>query len=150
MNSYTEVKEIASLIGFNRPMQPKIIIVEDEAITAMDLKMELEMMGFKVVSTVSNGIEAIQKTKELRPDLVLMDIIIKGEMNGIEAASQIIADLDIPIIFTTAYSDSTTLKKAQFTKTCGFINKPIEYNALKEVIESAIKKHSLINEVNKH
>ncbi|MGZ7050315.1 MAG: response regulator, partial [Methanobacterium sp.] len=84
---------------------PKILIVEDEAITAMDLESILQKLGYEVVSIASTGEEAIQKSEELEPDLVLMDIVLKGQMDGISATKEIQSCYDIPVIYLTAYSD---------------------------------------------
>jgi DNA-binding NarL/FixJ family response regulator len=124
-------------------MTPRILIVEDEAITAMDIKRILGNLGFEVVSTASRGDEAIQKAEDLKPDLVIMDILLKGEMNGIEAARKIQTLLDIPVIYLTAYSDEKTLKKVESTKPYGFISKPVKHDVLEESIVSALNKHEL-------
>lgn len=123
-------------------MLSKILIVEDELITVLDLKNSLEMMGFEVVSAASSGEEAIKKAMKLKPDLVLMDIMLKGEKDGIEAAIEITATLNIPIIYLTAYSDNRTIEMVKLTKSYGFINKPFNYNELKEIIDNALYKHS--------
>ena len=124
-------------------MQAKILIVEDEAITSLDIQRSLESMGFEVVSTASNGMEAIQKTKELKPDLILMDIMLNDEMDGIEAAAKILTLFDVPIIYMTSYSDDNTFKRAKLTKHYGFITKPFTYDELRASIEIAIYKHKL-------
>ncbi len=124
-------------------MQSKILVVEDEAITALDIQRSLESVGFEVVSTVTNGIDAIQKAIDLRPDLILMDIVIKGNMDGIEVAEKINAIFDVPIIYMTAYSDEKTFKRAKLTEPYGFINKPISPNELKVSIENALYKHKI-------
>ncbi|OHB47288.1 MAG: two-component system response regulator [Planctomycetes bacterium GWF2_40_8] len=119
----------------------KIMIVEDEWITAEDIKMRLQALGYTVSSPASTGKEAIQKAKEDKPDLVLMDIVLKGEMDGIEAASQIHTCLDIPIIYLTAYADEKILDRAKITKPSGYIVKPFIDEDLKIAIEIALYKH---------
>lgn len=124
-------------------MNAKILVVEDEAITAMDLENTLKMLGFEVVSTASSGQEAIKKTGELKPDLILMDIILKDKMDGIEATERIQTLFDIPIIYLTAYGDDETFERAKLTKPYGFLTKPINHNGLKAAIETALYKHKL-------
>ena len=124
-------------------MNAKILIVEDEAITAMDITSVLKSLDYEVVSTASRGKEAIQKAKDLKPDLVLMDITLKGDIDGIEAASNIMALFDIPVIYLTAFSDEKTFERAKLTKPYGFITKPINHNGLRASIENALYKHSL-------
>lgn len=124
-------------------MPTKILIVEDEAITAMDIQKALESRGFEVVSIASMGNEAIQKAGELKPDLVLMDIILKGNTDGITVADKIMSLFDIPVIYITAFSDEETFKRAKLTKPYGFITKPINYNELRGSIEIALYKHEL-------
>ncbi|MDI6723425.1 MAG: PAS domain S-box protein [Methanobacterium sp.] len=124
-------------------MPTKILIVEDEAITAMDIQKALENRGFEVVSIASIGKEAIKKAGELKPDLVLMDIILKGNTDGITVADKIMSLFDIPVIYITAFSDEETFKRAKLTKPYGFITKPINYNELRGYIEIALYKHSI-------
>ena len=124
-------------------MQSKILIVEDEAITALDIQELLEHMGFEVVSTASMGVEAIQKARDLKPDVILMDITLKGEMDGIEAAERIMTLFNIPVIYLTGYSDEKTFERIKLTQPYGFITKPIGHNELKATIETAIYKHKL-------
>lgn len=124
-------------------MRAKILVVEDEAITAMDIKRTLELLDLVVVSTASRGEEAIQKAEEFKPDLVLMDIILKGDMDGIEAATEIQTYLDIPVIYLTAFSDKDTLQRAKLTKPYGFITKPVNRDGLDGTIETALYKHKL-------
>jgi len=121
----------------------KILVVEDEAITAMDIKRSLEMLGFNVVSTVSRGNDAVLKTDELRPDLILMDIVLKGDMDGIEAANIIKERFDIPVVYLTAHSDDTTFERAKLTEPYGFVIKPINHHGLKSTIETALYKYDL-------
>lgn len=119
----------------------KIMIVEDEWITAEDIKMRLQALGYTVTSLSSTGNEAVQRVKEDKPDLVLMDIVLKGEMDGIEAASQIRSCLDTPIIYLTAYADEKTLERAKVTRPSGYIVKPFIDEDLKIAIELALYKH---------
>ncbi|MDR4505988.1 MAG: response regulator [Candidatus Scalindua sp.] len=124
----------------------KIMIVEDEWITAEDIKMSLESLGYTVTSVSSSGEEAIQNAEKGRPDLVLMDIVLKGEMDGIEAARQIRACYNIPIIYLTAYADENTLERASITEPFGYIVKPFVNEDLKISIEIALYKHRIEKE----
>lgn len=119
----------------------KIMIVEDENITALELRERLEEWGYTVPAVVSTGTQAIQKAAETMPDLVLMDIILKGDMDGVEAAEQIRARLDIPVIYVTAYADERTLQRAKITEPYGYILKPFEERELRIIIEMALYKH---------
>ena len=124
-------------------MHTKILVVEDEAITALDIQGLLKSMGFEVVSTASTGMEAIQKTGDLKPDLILMDITLKGEMDGIEAAEKIMNLFNIPVIYLTGYSDAKTFERIKLTRPYGFVTKPISHNELRASIENALYKHEL-------
>ncbi len=124
----------------------KIMIVEDEWITADDLRMSLQSLGYTVTSMSSSGEEAIKNAEEDRPDLVLMDIMLKGEMDGIEAASQIRSCYNIPIIYLTAYADEKILERARITEPFGYIVKPFVNEDLKIAIEIALYKHRVEKE----
>jgi two-component system, OmpR family, phosphate regulon sensor histidine kinase PhoR len=121
----------------------KILIVEDEAIVALHEEENLKNMGYTVVGKASSGEEAIRKAEETQPDLVLMDIVLKGEMDGIEAAGQIHARLDIPVIFVTAYGDEKTLQRAKLTEPFGYILKPFRERDLHVAIGIALYKHEM-------
>ena len=124
----------------------KIMIVEDEWITADDIRMSLQSLGYTVSSVVSSGEEAIKKAEGDRPDLVLMDIVLKGEMDGIEAASQIRSCYNIPIIYLTSYADEKILERARITEPFGYIVKPFVNEDLKIAIEIALYKHRVEKE----
>jgi two-component system, response regulator PdtaR len=119
----------------------RILVVEDEAIVAMGIKEKLEDLGHEVVDIVFNGEDAIEKAIKIEPDLILMDIVLKGDMDGIEAASEIRNRLDIPIIYLTAYSDEEILKRARMTEPYGYILKPFNNSELNANIEMAFYKH---------
>jgi len=121
----------------------KILVVEDESIVAMDIKHRLESMGYIVPAITSSGEEAVEKAAETIPDLVLMDIVLKGEMDGIDAAQQIKDSFDIPVVYLTAYSDERTLKRAKITGPFGYIIKPFEDRELHSAIEVALYKHEM-------
>lgn len=117
-----------------------ILIVEDEHIIAMDMKAKLEDAGYNVAGIVSNGEDAIRKAAEIRPDLVLVDIVLKGEIDGIEAASKILA-LEIPVVYVTAYSEKSLLKRAMKKPPYGYLIKPVDNLQLKSTVKMAIQKH---------
>ncbi len=121
----------------------QILVVEDEIITAMDLQQRLKNLGYNVPVIVSSGEEAIKKVKENNPDLVLMDINLYGEMDGIEAASKIHSFSDIPVIYLTAFSDDKTLERAKITEPYAYVIKPIKERELHINIEIAFFKHKI-------
>lgn len=121
----------------------KILVVEDEAIVAKDLQYRLKKFGYTVPAIASSGEEAINKAVETSPDLVLMDIRLKGAMDGIEAAQEIYKRLDIPVIYLTAYADEKTLERAKITAPFGYILKPFKERELQTNIEIALTKHGL-------
>jgi len=121
----------------------KIQIVEDESIFAMDLVSQLKAMNYSVVSVVDTGERALKEAVKKRPDLILMDIRLKGEMDGIEASQQIRKRKNIPIIFITAYAEEKTLTRAKVTEPFGYLLKPINKRELRAVIEMALYKHRM-------
>ena len=120
-----------------------ILIVEDERITADIIKKALTNLGYAVTSIASTKKQALKSAEEQKPDLVLMDIMLKGKMEGIEAADQIRSNLNIPVIYLTAYSDDQTLKRARITDPFGYILKPFETKELHTAIEIALHKHEM-------
>ena len=118
-----------------------ILIVEDDGIVALDIGSRLKNFGYSVSATVSSGKEAIKKVKENHPDLVLMDIVLQDEMDGIEAADKIRTQFNIPIVYLTAYADEKLLDRAKLTEPFGYIIKPFEDRELHNVIEIALYKH---------
>ncbi len=126
-----------------------ILIVEDESIVAKDIQHSLKKLGYTVVGMCSTGEDAIKVAEELKPDLVLMDIMLKGDMSGIEAAGQIREKLNIPIIYLTAYADESTLSKAKVSEPYGYIIKPFKEIDLHTSIEMAIYKHEKETDVKK-
>ena len=116
----------------------KILIVEDENIVAKDIKGSLKGFGYDVVDIVGTGEEAIRRTEELSPDLVLMDIMLKGKMNGIDVAHYIRENTHIPVVFLTAYADEDTLHSAKLSEPFGYIIKPFEDAELHSTIQMAI------------
>ncbi len=126
-----------------------ILVVEDEGIVAKDIQNSLRRLGYNVPVTVSSGEEAIIAAEQQHPDLVMMDIMLKGELSGIEAADQIRQRFDIPVIYLTAYADESTLAKAKVTEPYGYIIKPFKEIDLHTTIEMALYKHGKESEVRK-
>ena len=118
-----------------------ILIVEDELLIAKNLSHKLERLGYEVADIVSSGRDAIQRAGELKPDLILMDIVIKGEIDGIETAAKINHKLDIPVIYTTAYADEETLQRAEGTGSYGYVLKPFKDRELHASIKIALSQH---------
>jgi len=116
----------------------RILIVEDEAIIAMDVESQLQGLGYEVTSIVDTGENAIKKAEADKPDLMLMDIHIKGEMDGIDAAEIIRNRFGIPVIFSTAYLDHKRIERAKITMPFGYVLKPIQEKDLKISIEMAL------------
>jgi signal transduction histidine kinase len=122
---------------------PKILIVEDEAIVAEDIATSLEKLGYTIVDIISSGHDAIAAATQLQPDLVLMDIMLQGDMDGIQAAQYIHDQLQIPIVYLTANADDTTFERANQTSPFGYILKPFKDKELRAAIEIALSKHQL-------
>lgn len=118
-----------------------VLVVEDEGIIARNLQHMLQRLGYAVPRVASSGEEAISLVDKLRPDLVLLDIVLGGQMDGIEAAELIRARYDIPVIFSTAYGDDKTLRRAQATGPFGYILKPFAARDLDTNIQMALYKH---------
>jgi PAS domain S-box-containing protein len=118
----------------------RILIVEDESLVARDVENMAASLGYEVCGTAPTADAAIQMAGQCRPDLILMDVIIKGTMDGIEAAERIWESLHIPVIYVTAYADETTLKRARLTEAFGYILKPFDERELKIAVEMAFYK----------
>jgi CheY-like chemotaxis protein len=112
----------------------RILIVEDERLIALDLQRRLTQLGYTVVGSVASGPQAIMAAYQLQPDLVLMDIRLQGEMDGIEAALHLRMDRQIPIIYLTAYVDDATRQRAQATCPWGFVRKPFHVRDLQAIL----------------
>lgn len=125
----------------------KIVIVEDEHIIAMEIQERLEKLGYEIPTLFSSGEEAVKKINDIKPDLVIMDIMLEGEMDGIETSKKIQSQLDIPIVYLTAYSDKETLERAKITQPFGYILKPLEERELHSTIEIALYKHHMEKEL---
>ncbi len=126
----------------------KILVVEDEIILALGLKNKLESLGYVVTDIAASGNETLHKVGENKPDLIMMDIVLKGDMDGIETAAILNETESIPIIYLTAYADDEILKRAATTEPYGYILKPYKEKELKANIEMAIyRKNSEKEEV---
>ena len=127
----------------------KILIVEDESIVAKDIQVTLEKLGYDVVGTVAEGEKVFDIVKEKTPDLILMDIMLKGKMTGIDTSIQIHKEISVPIIYMTAYADKDTLSKAKMTQPHGYIIKPYKEVDLRTTVEIALYKHKKEDKIKK-
>ncbi len=116
----------------------EILIVEDDGIIAMDIESRLKKLGYGVTGIMAYGEKVIEKVKENEPDMVLMDIVLKGDMDRIEAAEEIRTQFDIPVIFLIAFADKDRLERAKLTNPFGFILKPFQNKDLEVTIEMAL------------
>jgi diguanylate cyclase (GGDEF)-like protein len=121
--------------------QKKILIVEDESIIAEDISDSLISLGYRITGMVYSGEEAIEAAAKCRPDLVLMDVNLQGEIDGITAAAEIRARFQIPVVYLTAYADENTLRRVNATKPFGYIVKPFEEKNLHTTIQLALHRH---------
>lgn len=119
----------------------QILIVEDEAIIVMGLSLTLRDFGYEVAAQASSGEEAVRLAEETRPDLVLMDVTLRGGMDGIEAAGRIRGRLDVPVVYLTALTDEDTLRRARKTGPSDYLVKPFDERELRDAIETALRKH---------
>lgn len=120
----------------------KLLVVEDDRTTASIIKMYLQNCDYQVVDVVRTGNHAIESAERNSPDLVLMDIKLDGEIDGITAANIIINNLHVPVVYITSFSDEGILKRAQMTNHSGFINKPVREVDLKTTINLAVNNHN--------
>ncbi len=119
----------------------RILVVEDEHIVAMGIKKMVKSLGYTVTGVASSGEDAISKAESTFPDVVLMDIMLKGDMDGVEAAGEIRERFDIPVVYLTAYSDNKILERAKKTEPFGYIVKPFDEKDLHSSIEIALHRH---------
>jgi hypothetical protein len=122
-------------------MPARILIVGDESITGEDLRDILTDLGYAVVEVVASGAEALATVEKMRPDLALMDIRIKGPIDGIETARQLRERFNIPVVYLSANADRATVDRAQTAEPLGYITKPFRQSELAAVIEIALHKH---------
>lgn len=121
----------------------RVLIVEDDSIIAADLRATLEALGYEVTGVAHSGEDGIKKASETRPDIVLMDIVLKGQIDGIKAAGLIFKSFSIPVVYLTSHSDKATLKRALETGPFGYILKPYEEKDMRATIEMALYKHNI-------
>ncbi|MEE8392664.1 MAG: response regulator [Anaerolineae bacterium] len=119
-------------------IKTRILVVEDESIVALDIQSQLTDLGYNVLSVVTSGEKAIRKAAEIKPDLVLMDIQLKGKIDGVEAAEQIRTRHNIPVIYLTAHVDKVTFQRAKVTEPFAYLLKPFDERELHTAIEIAL------------
>jgi len=120
-----------------------VLIVDDERIVSMALERALRQMRYSVSGIADTGEDAIRIAQERQPQLVLMDIKLKGDMDGIEAAAEIQKRFDVPVVYLTAYADEQTLQRAVHTSAYGYVLKPFDERALRVAIEMALHRHAM-------
>ena len=121
----------------------RILVVEDENIVAKDLQNRLQRLGYQVPATVATGADAIRLAEEIRPDLILMDIVLKGAMDGIQAAAEILARFGTPVIFLSAYGDEDYVQRARDLQPLGYILKPFKERELHAVIQAGLHRRQI-------
>ena len=121
-----------------------IMVVEDENIIALDIKNRLKKLGFKIPAVVASGEDAIRLAGEIKPDLVLMDILLKGKLDGVEAARAIRTKNDIPVIFLSSFSDESTCREANQASPYGYLIKPFNEKELKAKIDNISRRQSTV------
>jgi CheY-like chemotaxis protein len=121
----------------------RALIIEDETLIAEDLEERLSSLGFSVIASVDSAEEGVTIAIQERPELILMDIRLTGEKDGVQAAEEIRQQIDVPIVYLTAYSDKVTVERAKRTDHDGFILKPFQHRELQTTIEVAMQRHDL-------
>lgn len=134
----------------NASPKKTILVVEDEGIIAMDIAASLQALGYQTPPTISNGKEAIAVAEQIHPDLILIDILLKGDIDGIEAAVVIKEKLNIPIVYLTANTDEKTFQRAKVSGPFGYLLKPFEERELHSTIETALYKHQTEQELHRY
>ena len=129
---------------------PRVLIVEDEAIISLDIKRLLSSSGFSVAAVAATAEQALRAIETSAPDLVLMDIHLKGAKDGIETASEIRNLFHLPVVFVTAHADKATLERARKTEPFGYIVKPISALSLTSTVEMALHKHRIDRQLEEH
>lgn len=135
--------ESASKFASEPSSEPRALIVEDEALIGEELRERLSRLGFSVIATVDTAEEAIAIAVRERPDLVLMDVRLKGDKDGVQAAIEIRQQVDVPIVYVTAYSDRVTVDRAKGTEHDGYLLKPFHKRDLQSTIEVAMQRHAI-------
>jgi DNA-binding response OmpR family regulator len=123
--------------------EPRALIVEDEILIAEELRDRLSRLGFSIIAAVDSGEEAVVIATRERPDLVLMDIRLKGKKDGVQAAKEIRQQVDVPIVYLTDYYDRVTIDRAKATEYDDYILKPFHRRELQSTIEVAMKRHAI-------
>ena len=129
------------MMGDEAPHATRILLVEDEAIIAMDLRQRLESLGYEVTGIAVNGADALALAETTKPTLVFMDITIQGPIDGIETAKVLTSRMDVPVVFLTAHADSATIARAKVARPYGYLVKPFEERELATTIEMAVYRH---------
>lgn len=128
---------------FINPAEPRALIVEDEILIAEELRERLSRLGFSVIAAVDTADEGIAIATREHPDLVVMDIRLKGEKDGIQAVKEIREQVDVPIVYLTAHSDRLTVERAKATDYDGFILKPFQRREMQTTIEVAMRRRAI-------
>lgn len=140
----TTTSAVSSEQAITRSKTINILVVEDEGIVALHIKIALKNLGHQVVATADSGRDAIILAREQQPDLILMDIRLKGEMDGIEAVQEIRRQQAVPVIYLTGQLDETTVRRAQATNPVGYLAKPFTPSELSSLIEHATNKNEAV------
>ncbi len=125
------------------------MIVEDDGLIALDIQKRLESWGYEALAVVDSSEEAVKKALLLRPDLILMDIVLRGDKDGIEAVEKIKKHVDVPVIYTTAYADATTMERARDTQPEAYIIKPYDFKKMRGFINMALEKGARVKRLKK-
>ena len=118
----------------------RILVVEDELIVAEDLRRRLSAMGYQVTGVVTSGEDALLRVEEVHPDLVVMDISLRGEMDGVTAAHRIREEFGIPVVYITGHGDPDTLQRAKTTPGFAFVMKPVDDREMEYILEMVLKR----------
>ena len=127
-------------------LSTKILMVEDDMIIAADISMQLTKLGYEIIGINTRGEDALNTIENNRPDIILMDIVLTGKMNGIEAARIILEKYQVPVIFLTSNSDDATFQQAISAKPYAFISKPFQKSDLKRTLKLALQRIAVENE----
>ncbi|MES9997383.1 response regulator [Desulfovibrio aminophilus] len=116
----------------------RILLVEDERIIALEMKVFLQRLGYQVAASLATGEQALADAPAIRPDLVLMDIMLAGDLDGIETARRLRAVCPVPVVYCTAYTDPETMRRAQDTGPAGILTKPVNLDDLRRTIDQGL------------
>jgi PAS domain S-box-containing protein len=140
------METLNDITGWNsevRRQAPIILLIEDEAIVAADIRARLTALGYSVPAIAASADEAVQRAHELHPDIMVADIVLEGSVDGVDAVQLIRKRLDIPVVYLTAYADETTVQRAKLTEPVGYILKPFDERELRFTIEMGLHKHQV-------